>query len=158
MKRFFSILAVIAVMAMVSSCSVMKGVSNIQKNGTTVAYTELRNYFVNNTHKTTKTERLLITSQAQFDEIFGAAAVMGANGRPTNVNFKKQFVMAVLHPETNKAVQMYPVSVLEYNGAVLFNYKVVTGATQSYTSAPYTAVVLDRPVNDSQFEVYWNEK
>ena len=64
----------------------------------------------------------------------------------------------MLLPETATATNIYPLSVLQNGNAVIFNYKVERGEKQSYTTNPFTAVVLDRPIVDAQLEFYFNEK
>lgn len=151
-KLFAALAAAVSLMA---SCSIT---SKIEKNAQQVSYTELQNYFVNNTYTVSKTMRKVIKSEEEFYQIFGQAATMGTNGAPTAVNFKTQYVLAVLLPETSKLTQAYPVSVLQNGNALIFNYKVEKGAQQSYSMLPFTAVVLDRPVTDQQMEIYFNEK
>ena len=156
MKKTLKFLMALAIVALVSaSCSITK---NVEPGAQQMPFTELQNYFVNNTHRVTKVERLVIKDEATFNQIFGQAAVMGTNGAPTAVNFKTQYVVAVLLPETDRLTQAYPVNVLQNGNSIIFNYKVEKGSSQSYTMSPFTAVVLDRPVSDQNMEIYFNEK
>ena len=86
------------------------------------------------------------------------AAVMGSNGQSTPINFKRQFVLAVVSPVTDTDTQMYPLSVLQNGNAIIFNYKVDKGSKMSYSICPFTAVALDRPATNSSYEIYWNER
>jgi len=43
-----------------------------------------------------------ITSQDQFDLFFGMATVMGENGKPTEIDFSKDFVIPIIYPETDQ--------------------------------------------------------
>lgn len=47
-----------------------------------------------------------ITSQAQLDQFFGMAAVMGENGKPTVIDFDKNFVIPVVYPETDQETSL----------------------------------------------------
>lgn len=156
MKRTIKLFMALALVALMSaSCSITK---EVEQGAQQVAFTELQNYFVNNTHRVTKTERVVIKNEEQFNEIFGQAATMSPDGAPTPVNFKTQYVLAVILPETSRLTQAYPVSVLQNGNAIIFNYKVDKGQNQSYTMVPFTAVVLDRPVGDQSMEIYYNQK
>lgn len=54
---------------------------NITVNGVDIPFTEVKNYFVNNT--VTEMPPTKITSEAVFLKNFGMAAVMGEGGQPT---------------------------------------------------------------------------
>src|SRR5262245_32199737 len=55
--------------------------------GRTVPYTIAQRYFVNNTYHDGDLADPKITSQAEFNKFFSAAAIMGKNGRPTKIDF-----------------------------------------------------------------------
>ena len=155
MKKISILLIAVVAMLVSTSCSITK---DVEKNAVPIAFTTLSNYYVNNTVDTKKKITKSFSSEAEFNEYFGAAAVMGANGQPTYVNWKTQYVLAVILPETDRATEAYPLSVVQNGNAVIFNYKVDKGDKQSWTRVPFTAVVLDRPTVDSQMEIFYNEK
>ena len=155
MKRLLSIALCISALLLLSQCSISRKVA---AKAYPIGFSELHNYYVVNTHKVKKIERKIITSEEEFYSIFGEAAVMGTNGNPTPVNFKTQFVLAVILPETNRVVNMYPESVLENGNAVIFNYIVNKGEKTSYTMVPFTAIALDRPLEMLSMEFYFEEK
>lgn len=155
MKRLLSIALCISALLLLSQCSISRKVA---AKAYPIGFSELHNYYVLNTHKPKKIERKIITSEEEFYSIFGEAAVMGTNGNPTPVNFKTQFVLAVILPETNRVVNMYPESVLENGNAVIFNYIVNKGEKTSYTMVPFTAIALDRPLEMLSMEFYFEEK
>lgn len=150
-----SIMFCAAALLMLTQCSISR---KIEANAYPIDFTELRNYYVVNSHKPKKLERKIINTEEEFRNIFGEAAVMGADGNPTPVNFKTQFVLAVILPETNRVVSMYPENVLENGNAVIFNYKVDKGEKTSYTMVPFTAIALDRPLEMLSMEFYFEEK
>jgi hypothetical protein len=155
MKKLLAIVACAAALLMLTQCSISR---KVIAKAYPIGFTELHNYYVVNTHKVKKIERKIITSEEEFRNIFGEAAVMGTNGTPTPVNFKTQFVLAVILPETNRVVSMYPENVLENGNAVIFNYKVDKGEKTSYTMVPFTAIALDRPLEMLSMEFYFEEK
>ncbi len=155
MKKFANILVVAVVALLVGSCSITR---EVEKNASPIAFTELDNYFVKNSYTQSKLVRKAINTEEEFRSIFGEATTMGANGKPTPVNFKRQFVIAVVAPVTDTQTQMYPLSVLQNGNAIIFNYKVDKGSKMSYSTHPFVAVVIDRPASDASYEIYYNEK
>jgi hypothetical protein len=111
--------------------------------GTKVAYTELRNYFVSN-RDITKATTLTVTDGELFDKTFGMAAVMGANGQPTHVDFSKQMVLAVILPETDHSTQITPVSLVKKARQLVYSYRIKRGVKMTYTILPFHAIVVNK--------------
>ncbi|TCV15264.1 MULTISPECIES: hypothetical protein [Bacteroidota] len=110
-------------------------------NTADIAFTLAKNYFVNNT--VTKLEHPRIETQEQFNEIFGMAAHMGNDGKPTVIDFSKQNVLAVVLPETDRETKIYPVSLQrDENGEILLTYGVKVGEKQTHTTRPNLAVII----------------
>jgi hypothetical protein len=108
-----------------------------------VAYIVADHYFVNNTVKDFTSHK--ITDSKEFDTIFGMGAVMGKNGEPTSINFKTQYVIAIVKPETDHTTTLTPVSLVKNkNGKLLFTYRCETGAKQSYTIRPCLIIIVDK--------------
>lgn len=107
-----------------------------------IPYIVANRYFVNNTVKSIDSPK--ITTQAEFDKIFGAATAMGEDGLPTKINFSKQYVIAVIKPETDYSTTLVPIGLQkEENGEIVFSYKVEKGEKQSYTTVPCLIIVVD---------------
>lgn len=155
MKMIFTVVLMVIAVGLLCGCSMTR---IIEADAAPVDFTEAQNYFVLNSLRLTHVKHLVIKSDEEFHEVLGESPVMGKNGEPTPIDFKKQFVLAVILPETNRSTQVYPLSVLQRGDAVFFNYKVDRGEQRSYTITPFTAVVLDRPAVASQLEFYFNEK
>ncbi len=147
------VLALITV-AMLVGCSPL---SKIEKEGYPINYTELANYYVLNNVDVSKTQRLVINSQQTFEAYFGEAAVMGRNGQPTMVNFKTQYVLAVVLPETDRQTEVIPGEVVQNGNTIVMNYRVNKGAKTSYRLVPFAAIAIDKPVNDTQMEIYFKQ-
>ena len=78
---------------MVVCCLAAVAMTSCAVSKETVNYKEVKNYFYRN--DAPKGEQLLkLTTQVEFDRYFGAAAFMGKNGQPTQIDFKKDFVIA----------------------------------------------------------------
>ena len=135
-KTLFLSLAVMAMAAMLSSCAVNLG-------GVTANYYRMNNYYVNN-HLSSGTHKLVIHNQHDFESVFGEAAVMGRNGQPTRVDFSRQFVVALILPETNRQTSVEVALVRRLGDRLYFSYIIEQGHATSYTMRPYTAIVVDR--------------
>lgn len=147
------VLALITV-AMLVGCSPL---SKIEKEGYPINYTELANYYALNNVDVSKTQRLVINSQQTFEAYFGEAAVMGRNGQPTMVNFKTQYVLAVVLPETDRQTEVIPGEVVQNGNTIVMNYRVNKGAKTTYRMVPFAAIAIDKPVNDTQMEIYFKQ-
>jgi hypothetical protein len=110
---------------------------------TNIPFTVAQNYFVKNTVTTLKEAK--ITTQEKFDEVFGAAATMGAGGQPTDINFSTHYVVAVVLPETDLSTTVTPVSLQRKSkNELILTYKTVVGQKQSYTTRPNFMIVVDK--------------
>ena len=126
----------LAMMALVSSCAV-------NLNGVTANYNRMNNYYVNN-NLSNGTHKLVIQNQQDFHSVFGEGAVMGRNGQPTKIDFSRQFVVAVIMPETNRQTSIETALVRRLGDKLYFSYIIEEGHATSYTMRPYTAIVVDR--------------
>ena len=61
---------------------------------TDIPFIVTKNYFTKNTVKRGGLENPKIETKENFDGIFGAATTM--NGKPSEINFSKQYVIAVV--------------------------------------------------------------
>lgn len=107
------ILAVAASAAMLSACHTSGKVDNFTINvdavssATTavdVPYKVANGYFVRNDVK--KLPNGKISKQKDFEAAFGMAAVMGNDGRPTEIDFDNQYVIAVSKPVTDRFTEL----------------------------------------------------
>ena len=130
------IISMVSAIALLTSCAV-----NLQ--GVTANYMPMNNYYVNNYLKN-GTHKLVIHNQQDFENVFGAAAVMGHNGQPTSIDFRHQFVIAVILPETNRQTQIETVIVNRVGDRLYYSYIIREGHMTSYTTRPFAAVVVDR--------------
>jgi hypothetical protein len=145
---------------MCCNCSFMDkmyAAEKIDKVATPVHYTTLENYFVRNDVDCSKQRRLILDNQQDFDAFFGKAATMG--GLPTTVNWNKQYVVAIILPETKRATSIEPVAVkVTDNDVMVFSYHIKKGDKMSHSMVPFTAVAIDKPASDSKMTVFYLEK
>lgn len=103
------------------------------------------NYFVNNTVKDINNPK--ITTKEVFDSLFGMASVMGNNGLPTAIDFTKQYVIAVVKPETDQDTQLTAVSLqMNDKNEIIFSYKTSRGEKMTYQIKPCLIVIVDKKV------------
>ncbi len=140
MKALILVAAIGFVLPMANSCSTAGSV----QHGKKLAYTIANHYFVRN--DVSQYGTMTINTQADFDKVFGAAAVMGEGGLPTQIDFSKQTVLAVTMPPAKYEVTLSAESLSsDGNGETTFCYRAVKGAEhQSYTSCACLIVVTNK--------------
>lgn len=161
MKHLTIVLALGALLLLLcSGCSFMDkmyAAQKIDEVATPIPYTTLENYFVRNDVDCSKQQRLIIDNKADFEKYFGMAAHMG--GMPTEVNWNKQFVVAIVLPETKRATSINPVAVKATdNNILVFSYQVKKGDRISHTMVPFTAVAIDKPASTRDMNIFFLEK
>ena len=91
-----------------------------------------------------------ITSEELFKQLFGMATVMGENGKPTEIDFSKQFVLAVVLPVTDIDTEITPVKVEEKGDTLFYHYDVKTGEKQSFSIQPLSIIILDKKYENKE--------
>ena len=139
--------SVLAIISLILICSCCTGKNSATK-GENVPYTVAKNYFFRNDR--TAPDNPKITTKEQFFDLFGMAAFMGKDGRPTNIDFSRQFVIAIVHPKTAYSVQMTPKSIKSTDDKLIFTYQEKVGKEKlTYTSRPVMIVVVDKKCEKS---------
>ncbi len=87
-----------------------------------VAYTLAQNYFVKNTVRDGVFVFPKITSQKDFDKLFGMAPIAGKNGQPTAIDFSKQYVIAVVDDLSYTYEGLDPVSLTKMENQLTFTF------------------------------------
>ena len=159
MKHLILPLAVGSLLLLCCNCSFMDkmyAAQKIDEVATPVPYTTLENYYVRNDVDCSKQQRLIINNKAEFEKYFGMAATMG--GLPTEVNWNKQYVIALILPETKRATSIEPVNVKVANDFLVFSYQVRKGDKMSHSIVPFTAVAIDKPASEKEMNIFFLEK
>jgi hypothetical protein len=137
MKKLLFLVTIFSVMALSS-----KAQTTDSKNKK-ISYVVAKNYFVKNSAETLLQPQ--IESQEQFDAIFGMAAFQGENGKPTAIDFSKQFVIAIIKPETNISTTLNAISLTKNKSKKLeFTYSVKKGDEQQYTIVPSLIIIVEK--------------
>lgn len=109
-----------------------------------IPFTPVEHHFVKNTYKQGALQNPKIEDAKQFEAIFGVAATM--NNKPTQVDFTKQYVIAVIGKETDITTAIKPLSLQKQsNGDIVLTYEVKQeGGPQSYKIMPFLAIAVDK--------------
>ena len=101
-----------------------------------VAYSEARHYFFNNDAQLPSSP--VVTTQTEFDRLYGAAAVMGSDGQPTPV-------IGIVLPLTNDYTEVGPGRLTREGDTLTLHYTLRVGErNMSWTMRPMALVVVDR--------------
>lgn len=107
-----------------------------------IPYISAKNYFFINDQPAPADPR--ITSQEQFDQLFGTAAFMGKGGETTPIDFNRQFVIAVVLPETSVQTAISAKMLIATKQKITLLYQVDKGARLGYTMRPIMLLVVDK--------------
>ena len=137
---------------MVVCCLAAVAMTSCAVSKETVNYKEVKNYFYSN--DAPKGEQLLkLTTQVEFDRYFGAAAFMGKNGQPTLIDFKKDFVIAKILPETNRSTEIKDIKLAKSsNGHLTFSYSTTDKEPQSFSIRPTVQITVSREYVNAKLE------
>jgi len=124
-----------------NSCnSVKPGDSVLNEN---VPFREAKNYFVKN-NLDAAIDNQKFETQQEFDQVFGMATTMGENGKPTPINFSKEFVVAQIEDPSIQSVSLKPISIRKNSNILEIKYRKVIGENQSYTTQTSMILIIDR--------------
>ena len=138
MRKYLFAFAALLTMA---ACNDKTATSVENKESGEVPFMVAKNYFYNHNVGIPGTK---ITTQEDFQKYFGMATTMGEEGKPTAIDFSKQFVVDVILPGSQWPLEINPLKV-EANGDTLFySYDIKVGQKQSYWSQYISVIVIDK--------------
>ena len=109
---------------------------------TEVAFEVARNYYFKNGQQIPSSPK--ITSADEFERLFGMAATMGEGGRPTTIDFDRQFVVAIVLPVTDAETMITPIRVVAKGNTLYYFFQVNIGQQQSFNIQPVSVIILDK--------------
>lgn len=109
-----------------------------------VQYTLAKNYFFSSGNKITVPTLFKISNENEFYQYFGEAAVKGKDGEPTPIDFKCQFVLAKVLPETDVHTDLIFQSLTKNAHTLTLKYTIKQGEKQSWTMRPFFFVIVDK--------------
>lgn len=105
------------------------------------------NYFIKNTFQNKELVTKKISTQKEFDEIFGMATVMGKNGKPTKIDFTKEYVLAIINPTTDTETKIESINLEKKNNQLNFHYKITIGNKITYQYQPFLIEIVENKEN-----------
>ena len=108
-----------------------------------IPYTIANRYFVNNTYKDGDLKNPKITTRTQFDALFGMATIMGPNGKPTPIDFSRQYVLGLIGELTDRNTEISLISLKQNANTILLNYKITEGEKTMATIRPLLLIIVD---------------
>ena len=111
-----------------------------------IAFEVAKNYFFKNNQEIPASPK--ITTAEEFGKLFGMATTMGKEGKPTEIDFTKQFVLAIVLPVTNLATEINPARLEEKGDTLFYFYDAKVGEAQSYSTQPISLIILDKKYAD----------
>ena len=148
-KVFFALVSLLALAA----CNSSNAAEADMNNGDAlqgVAFQIAKNYFFKNDQKIPANPK--ITTEEEFNKLFGMATTMGKDGMPTDIDFSKQYVLAIVLPQTDMATEIVPVKVEAKGDKLYYTYDVKVGEKQTFTIQPVSIIIIDKGVK--QYENY----
>ncbi len=148
MKKLFLVAGILLILfgpnAIAQKNKAQKPVEKNGKKESNIPYTIAKNYFVKNTYVQGALKNPKIESEMVFNDLFGAAAYIGADGKPTTIDFSKEYVIAVIPGATSNAFTLTPISLQKKGVNILFSYSYTEGEKLTYSSQPLLLVVVDK--------------
>jgi uncharacterized lipoprotein NlpE involved in copper resistance len=117
----------------------IKEETNEMNEPITVIYKVASRYFIKNNVDELPNK---INSREEFEKYFGAATVMGEDGKPTPIDFEKEYVIAVTVKTSNKSIELQPISLTKIGEEINFNFSVIEGGENSYTTRPALIIIV----------------
>ena len=130
------------------------GESNVTANE--VTFKVAKNYFFNNGQTIPSSPK--VTTAEDFGKLFGMATTMGKDGKPTEIDFTKQFVLAIVLPVTDYATEINPLKVEEKGDSLFYTYDVKQGEKQAYSIQPMSLIILDKQYENKEVVLLENKK
>ena len=145
-KIIFAFATLLAVVA----CTTKPTEATVENNNTAeeVAFEVAKNYFFKNDQTIPASPK--ITTEEEFSKLFGMATTMGEDGKPTEIDFTKQFVLAIVLPVTDIATEITPVKLEAKGDSLFYTYDVKTGEKQSFTIQPVSIIILDKKYENNE--------
>lgn len=131
-----------AALIAMAACSYISAEAETKSGAEEVAFEVAKNYFFKNNQAIPASPK--ITTEEEFRKLFGMATTMGEDGKPTPIDFSKQFVLAIVQPVTDMATEIVPKKVMEKGDTLFYDYDVKVGQKQSFSIQPISIIILDK--------------
>ena len=125
---------------------------NKTKETVNVNYEVAKGYFVKNTFSVQQPTPIILASKAAVDSILGMAATMGANGKPTDFDFSREYAIVFICPETDSSVILHPGSLELKADTVRLSVSIEPGVKQTYRIVP---LLLLKVLGTAPEQIVW---
>ena len=144
------ILLAFAAMIVLAACTNKQAVAPAEGDEVSneVAFEVAKNYFFKNDQEIPASPK--VTTEEEFNKLFGMATTMGEDGKPTPIDFTKQFVLAIVLPVTDYDTEISPMKVEEKGDSLLYTYEVKQGEQQSFSIQPVSIIILDKKYENKE--------
>ena len=150
--KIFMLMAVLAAATLTNCTSSQKRpvetVAESDDENGGIAFEVAENYFFKKGQEIPASAK--ITTAEEFGKLFGMATTMGKDGKPTEIDFNKQFVLAIVLPVTNLATEITPGGLEEQGDTLYYFYDVNVGEALSYSTQPISLIILDKKYADKE--------
>ena len=148
MKKIVLVLAVILAL---TACNNKKSTAPVTKENENneVPFTIVRNYFFKSDLEISPANTK-ITSEEIFNGLFGMATTMGEGGNPTEIDFSKQIVLAIVLPVTDYETEINPVKLEVQGDSLLYTFEIKRGEKQSYSIQPISIIAIDKKYENKE--------
>ena len=145
-KIIFAFATLLAVVA----CTTKPTEATVENNNAAeeVTFEVAKNHFFKNDQTIPASPK--ITTEEEFSKLFGMATTMGEDGKPTEIDFTKQFVLAIVLPVTDIATEITSVKLEAKGDSLFYTYNVKTGEKQSFTIQPVSIIILDKKYENNE--------
>jgi len=109
---------------------------NKMKQPVNVSYEVAKGYFVKNTFSVKQPTPIIVANKAALDSILGMAATMGANGKPTDFDFSREYGIVFIYPETDSSVVLHPGILALQSDTARVSIRIETGVKQTFRIVP----------------------
>ena len=134
MKRILLLLACLTALA---SCK-----------GTSVPFTHVERYFFKNGQEIPQNPKIIHTAE-EFETLFGMAAVMSEERKPTPIDWAHEFVIAVVNPVTDSNTVLAPMFLVQKGRKLVFTYAEIVGEKTTWKEQPILLIKVDRKYEDA---------
>jgi len=124
-----------------NSCNSVKPSDSVLNEN--VPFREAKNYFVKNNVDAALDDPKFETKQ-EFDQVFGMATTMGENGKPTPIDFSKEFAVAQIEDPSIQSVSLKPISIRKNSNILEIKYRKTIGENQSYSTQTSMILIIDQ--------------
>lgn len=109
-----------------------------------IPFTQAKNYFVRNDYRDSVTHLLKLESRDAFDRVFGMAATMSPDGKPTPINFDTHYVLACISKSNDKSIELQVASLVSNEGSILLTCSSKEGPAQTFISRSALILMVEK--------------